>query len=174
MGGACPSEGPANGHKGYENVRVPELSLSPSYAWRMTKYNGVERSRITVNTDMSVSGVAEGGATVEDAGILHVFGVISGPLAVEGGGYASVSGVASGTIVLEAGGIIDVTGVLQGSVLTNNGELRAAVGSVIHGRTVTTTGDLVDMVGGSVVITPETRRFRLIDTGTYLSVSTPE
>jgi hypothetical protein len=85
-----------------------------------------------------------------------------------------VSGVASGAVVLEAGGIIDVTGVLQGPVLTNNGELRAAVGSVIHGKTVSSTGDFAAAVGGAVVITPATPRFRLIGTGTDLSVSTPE
>jgi hypothetical protein len=139
----------------------------------MTIYNGVENSRITVDEEVSVNGIAAGGATVKDAGSLHVAGVISGPLTVEGGGFASLAGVTSGPVAVEAGGIIDVTGMLTGPVDTNDGELRAAVGSVIHSKTLNSDGDFV-AAGGSVSINSESPRFRLVGTGTRLSVVKPD
>ena len=139
----------------------------------MTNYSGVENSGITVDIEVCVNGIAAGGATVNDAGSLHVAGVISGLLTVKSGGFASLAGVTSGPIVLEAGGVIDVTGVLTGPVEINDGELRAAVGSVIHGRTLTSAGDLV-AASGSVSINSKSPRFRLTGTGTRLSIVKPD
>jgi len=138
----------------------------------VTIYRGVEEALLHVTGHITVSGIAAGGAVVENGGILHASGVISGPLRITRGGTVAASGVISGEVEVGAGGRVDLTGVLSGQVLQNDGDFTAAVGSIIHGRRVSAEGAFAaTSASESVYITSETRRFHLVGTGAELSIS---
>lgn len=139
----------------------------------MKKYTGVVKAPVIVDSDIHISGVAEGGAVVEEMGSLHISGIISGPLTVNGDGHVTLSGVASGSLSLNPGSTLDVSGVFSGPVLMNEGTFLAAVGSVIHGQRVTAAGTFDTSVATwSVVIDATTPRFRVTGIGTRLSLTT--
>lgn len=136
----------------------------------MTTYNGVEKISLHVTDRVTLSGVAAGGATVHDRGVLLASGVVSGPLEVQKGGTVSASGVISGSVNLRAGGSFDLTGVLSGELRRNDGHFTVAIGSIVHGRRVSANGALEATSTETGYITPETRRFRLAGTGIELTL----
>lgn len=146
--------------------------LYASKLTHMKEYTGVVKAPIIVDSNVHISGVAQGGALIQETGSLHISGIISGPLTVSNGGHVTLSGVASGSLSLHPGGTLDVSGVFNGPVMMNEGIFLAAVGSVIHGQRVTAAGAFgTPVTSWAVVIDASTPRFKVTGIGTRLSLT---
>jgi hypothetical protein len=139
----------------------------------MVDHTGVEEMLLIAADNVSLSGVAAGGALIRASGVLHASGVVSGPLTIETGGRAYVSGVLTGPVSIFNDALLEITGILDGDVLQNDGQLVAAVGAVIHGRRLSPTGTFVDSFTGTSSISPSTQRFELNGTGSHIAVGQP-
>lgn len=137
----------------------------------MSTHRGVETTLLVVNKLVHLAGVAQGGALVQAGGTLTASGVIAGPLTIEAGGSADLSDVANGNVSLEPDARLDVTGVLTGTIVRNDGLLTVAVGSVIHGSRVSDSGTFVSPTSVPIAISVSTPRFRLVGTGSQLSIT---
>ena len=139
----------------------------------MTNYSGVESAILIVDDYVQLSGIASGGVLVRRGGSFFASGVISGPLTIEAGGQADVSGVLSGPISIAKDAALDVSGIVHGAVLQNDGEIRAAVGAVIHNKQLTAAGALITPSSDSSVVSGHTPRFLLGGVGSHLTVVQP-
>lgn len=136
----------------------------------MTTHTGIEAALLIVNGHAQLSGIAPHGVLVRAGGTLLASGIISGPLTIEPGGHADVSGIISDTVDLAKDAVLNVSGIITGAILRNDGDLRAAVGTVIHGQQLSRAGTFVAPSSDAITISDVTSRFLLHGVGTHLAV----